>query len=152
MDFSKLTARASIRIHSAPADVFAAFADPAKMSMFWFNRLDDGLTAGEKARWSLGAGPDAYAFDVKVKEIREAETIVIEWQGTNGHYTQVVLRFENTGSGDTILSVEESGFSGSNDAIVNQVIDSTGGFNQVIVAAKALIEHGVTVNVVADHA
>ena len=38
------------------------------------------------------------------------------------------------------------------DSILERVLDSTGGFNQVIIAAKALIEHGVELNVVADHA
>ena len=36
--------------------------------------------------------------------------------------------------------------------IVAQVVDSTCGFNQVIIAAKALVEHGIELNVVADHA
>ena len=59
---------------------------------------------------------------------------------------------EETEEGDTILTIEESGFAGSQEAIVERALDSTGGFNQVIIAAKALIEHGVAVNVVAAHA
>ena len=55
-------------------------------------------------------------------------------------------------NGDTILTIEESGFVGSSEAIVARVLDSTGGFNQVVVAAKAFIEHGIGLNVVASHA
>lgn len=50
-----------------------------------------------------------------------------------------------------ILTIEETGFTGSPEAIMACALDSTGGFNQVIVAAKALLEHGVALNVVADH-
>lgn len=152
MNVETLSARARIRIHSAPADSFAAFADAAKMRQFWFHRLDDGLKEGESSKWSLGSGPNAYSFEVQVKEICEPEKILIEWQGENGRITQVVWSFEETDDGDTILTIEEFGFSGSSDEITKQVIDSTCGFNQVIVAAKAFIEHGIALNVVADHA
>jgi hypothetical protein len=76
---------------------------------------------------------------------------VIVWE-RDGAFTQVTWSVEETEQGDTILTIEESGFTGSSDAIVEQAIDSTGGFNQVIVAAKAFIEHGIGMNVVADHA
>ena len=152
MNTSKLSAKSRIRIRRTPAEVFAAFADAEKMSKFWFVRRDRGLAEGEKSTWFLGAGPDAYSFDVHVKELREAERIVIDWQGPDGNYTQVVWEFEAVDDGDTILTIEETGFTGDSEAIVAQVVDSTCGFNQVIVAAKAFIEHGVELNVVKDHA
>ena len=77
---------------------------------------------------------------------------MIEWPGHDGKYTQVMWLIEETAEGDSILTIEESGFTGSSEAIVERALDSTGGFNQVIVAAKALIEHQVELNVVADHA
>lgn len=152
MNTEKLSARARIRIRSAPSDVFAAFANAANMSKFWFARSDDGLQQGKASTWSLGSGANAFSFDVNVKEVRKPEKIRIEWEGPDGNLTQVVWLFEGTDDGETILTIEESGFSGSADDIVKRVADSTGGFNQVIVAAKALIEHGVAVNVVTDHA
>ncbi len=122
------------------------------MSKFWFSRRDDGLVEGETLMWYLGAGPDAYSFEIQVKEIREAKRIVIDWQGLDGHYTQVAWEFEEEDDGDTVLTIEETGFSGDEESIVAQVVDSARGFNQVIVAAKALVEHGIELNVVADHA
>ena len=86
-----------------------------------------------------------------VKELRRPNRIVIEWEN-GGEYTQVTWSIEETEQGDTILTIEESGFTGSSDAITERALDSTGGFNQVIIAAKALIEYNVGVNVVADHA
>ena len=152
MRTDNLTAIAKTRIRRPPNRVFAAFANAREMSKFWFTRRDDGLKQGESVTWSLGPGDDAVSFDVQVKELIESEKIVIEWQGHDGKPTQVCWSFEATEDGDTILTIEESGFAGSDEAIVERALDSTGGFNQVIVAAKALIEHGVELNVVADHA
>ena len=152
MNTDKLSAKARTRIRKSPQEVFTAFADAASMSKFWFARRDDGLKEGEPVTWFVGAGVDAFSFDVLVREIREPEKIVVEWEGLDGNRTQVSWSFEQTEEGDTILTIEESGFAGSDDAIIERVLDSTGGFNQVIIAAKALIEHGAELNVVADHA
>lgn len=151
MSIDSLSAKAEIRIRRTPLEVFTAFADASAMSKFWFTRRDDGLREGESVSWFIGSGEDAISFDVRVKELSRPNRIVIEW-GNGGAYTQVTWSIEETEKGDTILSIEESGFTGSRDAIVERALDSTGGFNQVIIAAKALIEHGVELNVVADHA
>ncbi len=121
------------------------------MSKFWFTRRDNGLRAGASVTWYLGSAPDAMAFDVRVKEIDAPRRIVIEWEQDCG-LTEVTWTFLETAQGDTILTIEESGFVGTDEAIAVRALDSTAGFNQVIVAAKALIEHGVGLNVVADHA
>lgn len=152
MDNNKLTAKACIRIRKPAVEAFAAFADAENMSKFWFTRRDDGLKEGSPVTWSLGSEEDAFSFEVLVRTIRKNESIVIEWEGPDGKPTRVSWNFEETDDGDTILTIEETGFSGSDEAVVERVLDSTGGFNQVIVAAKALIEHGVELNVVSDHA
>ena len=151
MKFNKLTATARTLVHRPPSEVFAAFADAECMSKFWFTRRDAGLKEGESVEWSVGSHDDAFAFEVMVKEIREPESIVIEWIGLDGNPAQVRWSFEATEQGGTILTIEESGYAGSSDAIVERALDSTGGFNQVIIAAKALVEHGIELNVVASH-
>jgi uncharacterized protein YndB with AHSA1/START domain len=150
MKSDSLTARARIRICKSPAEVFAAFADAHAMSQFWFTRRDDGLKQGERVTWFLGSGEDAFAFDVQVKELSHPNKIVILWD-RDGTYTQITWTIEETEQGDSILTIEESGFMGNSDAIIEQALDSTGGFNQVIVAAKAFLEHGIGLNVVTAH-
>jgi uncharacterized protein YndB with AHSA1/START domain len=145
-------ASARIKIHSAPTEVFAAFAEAERMSRFWFMRRDDGLRQGEKCTWYLGKSEDAYAFDISVSHLSEPDSMVFEWPGPDGNITSVRWSFEDDGGGSTILSVEETGFSGSDEEIAAKVLDSQGGFNQVVVAAKAYLEHGVAVNIVDDHA
>ena len=152
MNIDRLSAKARTRIRKPPSEVFAAFTDAQNMSKFWFTRRDQGLKEGESVTWFLGSGEDAYSFDVLVKELREPYKIVIEWMGRDGSPAQVVWSFEETEEGDTILTIEESGYTGDREAIVERALDSTGGFNQVIIAAKALVEHGVELNVVTDHA
>ncbi len=44
----------------------------------------------------------------------------------------------------------EAGFSGDGDELVKQVADSTEGFTLVLAGLKALLEHNVTLNLVAD--
>ncbi len=151
MNIDTLSARAAIRIRRPPSEVFAAFADASAMSKFWFTRRDDGLKEGEYSSWFIGAGPDAISFDVLVKELSPPNRIAIEWESGGGP-TQVTWTLEETGEGETILTIEEAGFSGSREATLAWALDSTAGFNQVIIAAKALIEHGVGLHLVADHA
>jgi len=145
------TANASIRIHATAQDVLSAFTDPEKMSQFWFSRSDTGMKEGESVSFTIGSGDEAFSFDVAIKELDFPNKLVIEWQGLDGNYTQVSWTCTEA-DGSTILSIEESGYVGTDENIFNGVKDSTGGFNQVIVAAKAFIEHGVSINVVADHA
>ena len=152
MNTDNLSANARTLIRKSPSEVFAAFADARNMSKFWFTRRDHGLKEGESVTWFLGSGEDAFSFDVLVKELNEPHRIVIEWVGNDGNPAQVSWSFEETEEGDTILTIEESGYSGSREEIVKRALDSTGGFNQVIIAAKALVEHGVELNVVADRA
>jgi uncharacterized protein YndB with AHSA1/START domain len=149
---NNLTARASIRIAKPPAEVFAAFVDAEAMSQFWFTRRDRGLKEGKSITWFLGDDADAFSFDILVKKIRAPECIEIEWIGPDGNATTVAWSIRGGDNGDTILTIEESGFAGTPEAIVERVLDSTGGFNQVVVAAKAFIEHGIGLNVVASHA
>lgn len=151
MNYQDLSAKARIRIRRPPSEVFAAFAEAGSMSKFWFSRRDDGLKEGETVSWFLGSGEHAVSFDVRVEELRPPSKLVISWE-RDGSFTQIVWTFEATERDDTILTIEESGFAGDDEAIVEQTLDSTGGFNQVIIAAKAWIEHGVALNVVADHA
>ncbi len=151
MNTENLAVVAKIRIHRSPSEVFNAFADANAMSKFWFTRRDDGLKAGESVMWFVGSGEDAFAFDVDVKELSSPNRIVIEWENA-GAKTQVTWTIEETEAGDSILTIRESGFTGSPEAAVDWALDSTGGFNQVIVAAKTYIEHGIALNVVADHA
>ena len=50
----------------------------------------------------------------------------------------------------TFVTIVNHGFSGDDEALLSQVADSTEGFTLVLAGLKALLEHGVRLNLVAD--
>ncbi len=55
---------------------------------------------------------------------------------------------KNNEDKSTFVTLINHSFSGSGDEKVAKAIDSTGGFNLVIAAAKAWLEHGIELKVV----
>ncbi len=51
----------------------------------------------------------------------------------------------------TLVSISTRSFSGDDDAVLAQAIDSMGGSTSVLAGLKALLEHNIELNVVADH-
>jgi len=145
-----ITAKAQVIVRAAPVKVFDAFVDADKMSKFWFTRRDEGLQVGQTMSWFVGTEKDAFAFEIRVIEINKPELIHIEWKHRD-HHNQVRWMIEDTEDGYSKLTIEESGFQGSNDQIIASALDSTGGFNQVSIALKAYLEHDAIINVVTDH-
>ena len=140
-------ARAEMLIRKPAAEVFAAFVDPDIITRFWFDKSTGPLECGKTVQWhweSCNA-----SADVLVKAIDPNQRILIEWGDENR--TTVEWTFTRRSEGTTHVSVINSGFAGSGDEIVNQALDATGGFALVLAAAKAYLEHGVSLNIVADH-
>lgn len=150
MPVDEIAAKAQILVRRPRHEVFDALIDPAIMSRFWFKRRDHGLKEGEVVTWFVGDAPDAIEIEVRVKTIRPPSQIILDW-GHGDQFTTVSWTFEEQGEDATRLKIEERGFIGSPEEIIAQALDSTSGFNQVVVALKALLEHGATINVVADH-
>lgn len=150
MPTDEVTAKAQILVRRPQAEVFNAFIDPAVMSKFWLKRKDQGLREGDTITWFVGDASDALEIEVRVKSIKQPSQIIIEW-GQGDQFTTVSWTLDEQSSDVTRLVIEERGFIGSRDEVVSQALNSTGGFNQVIVALKALLEHNSTINVVADH-
>jgi uncharacterized protein YndB with AHSA1/START domain len=134
-------------IRRPAAEVFAAFVDPSITTKFWFTKSSGRLEAGKKVRWDwemYGA-----STDVLVKEIEANRRIVIEWSSYNG-VTTVEWTFTPRSENETCVVVTDSGFEGDGDEIVKNAIESTGGFNIVLCGLKALLEHGVELNLIQD--
>jgi uncharacterized protein YndB with AHSA1/START domain len=141
-------AKAEMLIRRPVAEVFEAFIDPEVTRNFWFTRGSGRLEAGKQVRWDW----EMYGVSaqVRVKEVEENRRILIEWQG-HGAPTNVEWVFTPCRDGSTFVSVTESGFGGDGDARVNAALDSTGGFTWVLAGLKAWLEHGIRLNLVADH-
>ena len=86
---------------------------------------------------------------VTVKAIEQNKRILIEWPGYSGPST-VEWIFAPQKDGTTFVSITETGFTGNGDELVKQLADSTQGFTLVLAGLKALLEHNVQLNLVAD--
>ena len=129
-------------------DVFEAFIDPAVTTRFWFTRGSGRLRQGERVRWDwemYGVGTD-----VDVQAIEPNRRILIEWDSYVGR-TPVEWLFTARPDGSTFVTVRNWGLQGKDgDELVSQALDSTQGFTFLLSAAKAWLEHGIELNVVAD--
>jgi hypothetical protein len=65
--------------------------------------------------------------------------------------TTIAWTFASQEDGTTFVSITEAGYTGNEDELIQQVADSTQGFSFVLAGLKAFLEHGVRLNLVADH-
>jgi len=129
------------------ADVFEAFGNPDITTKFWFTKSSGRLEAGKQVQWDW----EMYGISIPVtaKAIEPNKRIVIEWPGHNSP-TTVEWVFSPQKDGTTFVGITEAGFTGADDELVKQVTDSTQGFSLVLAGLKALLEHDVRLNLVAD--
>jgi uncharacterized protein YndB with AHSA1/START domain len=134
-------------IRKPVADVFEAIVNPEITTQFWFTRSSGRLVAGQPIRWEW----EMYdvSIEVTAKAIEPNRRIAIEWPGYSGR-TTVEWTFQPLRDGTTFVRVTESGFTGTGDQLVKYVAESTQGFSLMLAGLKALLEHGVKLNLVGD--
>ena len=134
-------------IRKPAAEVFEAFVNPDITTQFWFTRSSGRLALGKQVEWDW----EMYAVSaaVTVQAIEPNRRIVIEWPGYSG-LTSVEWLFTPHIDDTTFVSITETGFTGDGDSLVQQVTASTQGFSLVLAGLKALLEHNVRLNLVAD--
>lgn len=140
-------AKTEMLIRKPAADVFEAFVDPAITTRFWFTKSSGRLEAGREVRWDwemYGA-----STTVLVKAIDPDRRILIEWDGYSGR-TTVEWMFSERDDATTYVVVTETGWTGDGDELVEYVSESTQGFTWTLAGLKALLEHGIELNLVAD--
>ncbi len=129
------------------AEVFEAFVDPAVTSRFWFTRSSGRLEEGKQIRWEWGMyGASA---EIIVKTLDENERILVEWPA-DGTPTTVEFVFTPRADNTTFVGITEKGFGGDEREIIEQAIGSTEAFTLVLCGLKALLEHDLVLNLVAD--
>jgi uncharacterized protein YndB with AHSA1/START domain len=139
--------KTAMLIRKPAAEVFEAFVNPAITTQFWFTKSSGRLEVGKEVLWEwemYGASAPVTATVIELDQ-----RIVIEWPGYRG-LTTVEWAFAPQPNDTTFVTITERGFIGSGDELVQQVTDSTGGFTLVLAGAKAFLEHGVQLNLVAD--
>ena len=132
-------------IRKPVSEVFMAFVDPAVTTRFWFTKSSGKLESGNEIRWEW----EMYGVSalVSVKAVDPNKRILIEW---GDPLRTVEWLFDPRLDNTTLVSISEKGFHGSDDEVVAQALDSKGGFTIVLAGLKALLEHDVVLNLVAD--
>jgi len=134
-------------IRKSAAVVFRAFVDPTITTQFWFTKASGRLEVGRTVQWEW----EMYNISVPVTAtaIEPDRRLVVDWPGYGGR-TTVEWLFEEQPDGTTFVRITESGFTGDADSLVTQVTNSTQGFTLVLAGVKALLEHNIRFNLVAD--
>jgi uncharacterized protein YndB with AHSA1/START domain len=139
--------RTEMLVRRLATEVFEAIADPALTIQFWFTRGSGRLEVGKPVQW------DWEMYDVSVtvtpNVVKPNQRIVIEWPGYSGPATvewQLTPQPDDT----TFVQISEEGFTGDADELVRYVVDSTLGFTWMLAGMKALLEHGIRLNLTAD--
>lgn len=140
-------AKAEMMIRRPVADVFIAFVDPLITSNFWFTKGSDRLHMGKTVRWEWEMY--GFAVDIDVMRVDENRRILIHWPGEGGP-TQVEWTFTARPDNTTFVSITNSGFHGSDAEVVAQAVGTTEGFALVLAGAKAFLEQGLVLDLVAD--
>ena len=127
-------------------EVFDAFINPAITTKFWFTKSSGTLEKGKRVKWYW----EMYGVsaELDVKDIEENKRILIEFDDN----TSVEWIFTPRAENETFVTIRNTGFTGDRDTVVEQVIDSTGGYTMVLCGLKALLEHDILLNLVADKA
>jgi uncharacterized protein YndB with AHSA1/START domain len=139
-------AKAAMLIRKPAADVFEAFIDPAITTRFWFTRSSGRLEPGASVRWDWEMY--GHSTRVDVKAIERDRRILVEWSGQHGP-TAVEWTFTARDDGTTFVAIAAE-LAGSGDVLLDQAIGTTEGFTLVLAGAKALLEHGIALELVAD--
>ena len=140
-------AKAEMLIRRPPAEVFEAFIDPEITKKFWFAKSTGRLEADKHIVWTW----EMYgvSIEVNVKDIEPHKRILIEW-GNDGVMTEVEWVFTPYENDTTYVTITNSGFQGDGDKVVRDALDSKGGFTWVLAGLKALLEHDIELNAIAD--
>ncbi len=142
-----MIAKTEMLIRRPVAEVFEAFINPDITTKFWFTKSSGRLEIGKQIRWDW----EMYnsGTDVNVKAIEPNKRILAEWMAF-GEPTTIEWIFTSRPDNTTFVSITNSGFQGTQEEIAEQAIGSTEGFTFVLAGLKALLEHNIHLNLIAD--
>jgi len=142
-----MIAKTEMLIRRPVSDVFEAFINPDITTKFWFTNSSGRLEAGKKVLWEW----EMYkaSTDVDVKVIEANKRILVEWMAFE-NTTTIEWIFTARPDNTTFVSITNSGFQGTDEEIAQQAIGSTEGFTFVLAGLKALLEHNINLNLIAD--
>jgi uncharacterized protein YndB with AHSA1/START domain len=142
-----MIAKTEMLIRRPVADVFEAFINPEITTKFWFTKSSGRMETGKQIRWEW----EMYnsGTDVNVKAIEPNKRILVDWMAF-GTPTTIEWIFTSRPDNTTFVSIKNNGFQGTEEEIAEQAVSSTEGFTFVLAGLKALLEHNINLNLIAD--
>lgn len=131
---------AQMLIRQPAATVFDAFRDPAITTKFWFTK-SSGLLEENKTviwEWEMYGAKAA----IEVLKIVPHHLITISWDNGKADFM-----FKSISSG---TYVEIAYYNYPEDTPTASIADNVSGFTTVLDGAKAWLEHGLKLNLIAD--
>jgi uncharacterized protein YndB with AHSA1/START domain len=139
-------AKAEMLIRKGLEEVFDAFINPEITTKIWFTKSSGKLEAGKTVTWNWEMYN--HSVEVEVLEIIPLQKIKINW-GNYDNPSIVEWTFLEMKSG-TFVSVTNEIVQPDPEKLLAEVRDSTEGFTLVLANLKALLEHGIQLQLVAD--
>lgn len=142
-----MIAKTEMLIRRPVVEVFEAFINPEITTKFWFTKSSGRLETGKQIRWEW----EMYnsGTDVNVKVIEPNKRILVDWMAF-GRPTTIEWIFTSRPDNTTFVSIKNNGFQGTEEEIAEQAVSSTEGFTFVLAGLKALLEHDINLNLIAD--
>lgn len=142
----RLVAEAALLIRRPVTEVFQAFLDPGIASRFWFSRSSGELREGSTVTWSWDPADCDVAVDVLA--VRTGELIAFDWNAY-GEFSRVEIQFEAVAANQTWVRASCRGL-GQEPGATRAAADFSESFALVLAGLKALLEHHVVLNLIAD--
>jgi uncharacterized protein YndB with AHSA1/START domain len=130
----------------APADtVYPFFIEPVRLTQFWLAKASAPLEVGKAVEWQFMV-PGAVDV-VEAKALEPGRRISV----ASKDGTTIGWHFASHPEG-TVVTVSQTGFTGSGDELIALALEATQGFTLVLCALKLLIERGQSMDIVSDKA
>ncbi|WP_082232863.1 SRPBCC domain-containing protein [Halobacillus massiliensis] len=126
-----------MRIHKSADKIFEAFVDPELIGNFWFSssseRWEEGKTITLRYEEYEAQG------DIDIIELQEHKKIVFKSEDNH----KVTINFVQEDGNSTIVEVNEEGFEGSNENLMNELLDNKEGWVYMLACLKGYMEYGI---------
>ncbi len=121
------------------AEVFESIIDPAKMANYFIQSGSARMIEGTTVTWKFD---EHIGFPVHIKSVVENKLVRFEWGNQEGGLNPVEIRLNSLKNGSTVVSVSESGWSGSEVGKKWSYLNCSGWMN-FLTCQKAWLEYGI---------
>jgi uncharacterized protein YndB with AHSA1/START domain len=141
---SNVYVEAQMLIRKPIEDVFEAFINPEVTTNFWFTKSTGKLEEGKTVTWEW----EMYGVKnvVNVHQIIPNQLIKTVWGEPSVNVDYEFKTMEN----GTLVVIKSYGFTQTDEELLRQVNDNTGGFTTVLDGCKAYLEHGINLRLIED--